>query len=420
MSNVNTLIKTIAVCFVGFPLLGAVTLVKAGEDEEREGLKTEVEALKDRLEVLEGKLAEQQGLQGAAPTAVTEEPSGKSAGFSFGDMLESSGIDINGYIDSSYTYLSGDGTFTSGVPNRVFDRDRNSFNLHLIDLNVAYQPSEGFGGLVNLSFGEDANVFGPIDTGLDDEFDIQQAFVQYARGPFTGIAGKFVTLAGAEVIKSPLNLNFTRSILFGYAIPFTHTGLRANYTFNDTTTFIAGVNNGWDVFEDDNSQKTIELGLLAKPFEPLALSLVGYSGNEAGLEQDGTRNLIDIVATYTVNDNLSLVLNYDWASQENALVGGDDADWSGIAGYINYILNEQWRLALRGEYFDDEDGFRTGIEQEWKEVTATLAYSPIKNVELRGEIRRDWSDEDSFVDTDGSADDSQYSIGLEAIYKFGL
>lgn len=91
-----------------------------------------------------------------------------------------------------------------------------------------------------------------------------------------------------------------------------------------------------------------------------------------------------------------------------------------MAGYLNYKVNDQWRLSLRGEYFDDDDGYRTGIAQKWKEATLTLAYMPNEDIELRGEVRRDWSNVDSFLDNDGSADDSQYSVGLEAIYKFSL
>ena len=61
---------------------------------------------------------------------------------------------------------------------------------------------------------------------------------------------------------------------------------------------------------------------------------------------------------------------------------------------------------------------RTGVAQEWKEITATLAYAPIDAVEIRAEARQDWSDVDSFVDTDGSIDDNQYSFALEAIFKY--
>jgi hypothetical protein len=126
----------------------------------------------------------------------------------------------------------------------------NSFNLNLVDITAAYQPEEGFGGFIQLDAGSDANVFVPLGTGTDDEFDVQEAFGQYAVGAFTFIGGKFATLAGAEVTESPADFNFTRSILFGYAIPFTHTGVRLKMETAGGTTFSLGVNNGWDVFRE--------------------------------------------------------------------------------------------------------------------------------------------------------------------------
>jgi hypothetical protein len=103
------------------------------------------------------------------------------------ETLETAGLFIGGFIDTSYTYLSGAGVFTSGIPNRVFDREHNSFNLNLVDITVAYQPEEGFGGFVQLDFGSDANIFAAVGTGTDDEFDVQEAFVQYAYAPFTAV-----------------------------------------------------------------------------------------------------------------------------------------------------------------------------------------------------------------------------------------
>jgi hypothetical protein len=348
------------------------------------------------------------------------------------ETLETAGLFISGFIDTSYTYLSGAGVFTSGIPNRVFDREHNSFNLNLVDITAAYQPEEGFGGLVQLDAGSDANIFAAVGTGTDDEFDVQEAFVQYAYGAFTAVGGKFVTLAGAEVIESPVNLNFSRSILFGYAIPFTHTGVRAQLKTTGGATFTVGVNNGWDVFRESASTvvdangntidtadgKTVELGASLAPYDFLSIAASAYTGDEPGLTEVGRRDLIDVVVTYTATDALSFVFNGDVAQQEDAIAAGTDADWHGVAGYANYQFTDQWRAAFRGEWFDDEDGFRTGVAQEWKEITATLAYAPIDAVEIRAEARQDWSDVDSFVDTDGSIDDNQYSFALEGIFKY--
>src|SRR5258708_1678268 len=157
-------------------------------------------------------------------------------------VLDASGISLSGYVDTAYSHADRDiegGNFSP----RVFDSQNNSFVLHQVGLQVAKQPKEGFGGLVNITAGRDAGIIRSFDS-TDSTFDVTQAFAQYASGPFTLIAGKFVTLSGTEVIWSPSNANFSRSILFG-AIPFTHTGVRATYAPSDKISLICCVNNGW-------------------------------------------------------------------------------------------------------------------------------------------------------------------------------
>jgi hypothetical protein len=350
------------------------------------------------------------------------------------DLIANSGIKLNAYIDTAYTYSSGDGVFASGFPNRVFDTEQSSFNLHQAALTVGYQPTDGFGALVNLTAGRDARVIKSYDTTTND-FDVTQAFVQYVHGPFTIIAGKYVTLAGAEVINPTGDVNYSRSILFGYAIPFAHTGIRATYALNDQIGLVFGINNGWDQLKDANSQKTLELGASYTPNKMLSLLIQGYTGTEQvnGFTDTahGTRSLVDAVATITATDQLSFVVNFDYGSQDNftSLVNGSSitATWIGFAGYANYALSDQWRLSLRGEYFDDQDGYRTGVVQAWKEATLTAAYMPLKSVEIRAEVRGDWSDKKSFVDnlaafTASSGSSSimkdQYSFALEGLFKF--
>lgn len=347
------------------------------------------------------------------------------------------GFDFTGYIDAGYTRLSGNGKFASGVNDRVFDFERSAA-LHAIDLTFAKQPTEGLGGLLNFTVGKDADTiaaFGTIDkgrgpaAGVRKRFDVTQAFFQYGTGPLTVIGGKYVTLAGAEVIKSPSNMNYSRSILFGYAIPFTHTGVRATYKISDSLTLIGGFNRGWDAVDDPNHNLTAEWGVSFAPNPAATFALQGYSGKEQTFNYPsvsptgGTRNLIDAVASYNVTDKLTLVLNVDYGTQASALPlgtgGRGRAAWHGVASYANYQINDQWRLSLRGEYFNDRDGFRTGVAQKWKEATFTVAYLPTNNIELRTEVRADRSNGASFVDRDGiTSSNNQRSFGVEALYKF--
>jgi len=338
----------------------------------------------------------------------------------FGEVLSVSGIKIGGYIDTSYTYSGNNNvTFSDGTPNRVFDREPNSFNFNMAELSIAMQPDEGFGGVVVLNAGTDADVTGAAGSGNNDNFDVQQAFVSYKTAGAHLMLGKFATLIGAEVIESPNNLNFSRSILFGYAIPFTHTGARLHYDINDMISTVVGVNNGWDNLKDHNRQKSVEAAISITPSDMFSLSIQGISGLEDGASgQQGNRNLIDVVATINATEQLTFVINADYGTQKKGTVTGTTAKWWGIAGYGNYQFTDQWRLAVRGEFFDDRDGFRSGTVQKWKEATTTLAYTPTEHVELRGEYRHDWSDKRSFLESNGNIRKTQDTAALEAIYKF--
>src|SRR5216684_735532 len=216
-------------------------------------------------------------------------------------VLEASGISVSGYIDAGYTHS--DRNLETAFSTRVFDSQNNSFALHQFGLQVAKQPKEGFGGLVNITAGKDAQVIHSFPEGVTTPptpasatsmFDVTQAYAQYAGGPLTVIAGKFVTLQGSEVIWSPTNPNISRSILFG-AIPFTHTGVRGTWALSDTVSLIAGVNNGWDQLTDANKGKTLELGATLNPIKPLSITLSGYSGKEGVTPNEGTRTSLNAV-----------------------------------------------------------------------------------------------------------------------------
>lgn len=343
------------------------------------------------------------------------------------------GFDLSGHIDAAYSHLSGSGKFVSGANDRVFDFKHDDFIFHTLDLQLAKTPDQGWGGVAEVNLGKDSDTiasYGTIDknkgpaNGANHWFDVTQLYAQYATGPVTLIGGKFVTLAGAEVIKSDGDVNYSRSILFGYAIPFTHTGVRATWKLSDALSLIGGVNQGWDAVEDPNSDKTVELGATYAPSKTVSLAASYYGGKELTANYpksgiNGMRNLFDVVGTFNLTEQLALVLNYDYGDQENAAADGGKAKWEGVAGYLNYQLSPQWRASLRGEYFDDKDGYRTGVIQKWKEATFTVAYLPAKAWEIRGEVRADKSDQNAFLKSDGvTPTDKQNSVALEVLYKF--
>ena len=359
-----------------------------------------------------------------------------------GQIFEASGITESGYIDAGYSVLKNG----AGFNDRVFDGQQNSFALNQLGLTMAKQPKEGFGGLVNITVGRDGQFIHSFpennpSTGASSMFDITQAYLQWAGGPLTVIAGKFTTLHGTEVIASTGNVNISRSILFG-AVPFTHTGVRATWAATDTFSLVAGLNNGWDQLIDANKGKTLELGAIWNPIKPLNMTLSGYSGKESlapsgaplfgGTGAEGTRTSIDFVASYQITDPLSVGIEYLTLSQDNfaSLTGGGSMSgkYSGFAGYVTYMFTPKFRGTVRLESFDDKDGVRFGLPlapgqtgsgaQKFKEGTLTVAYLPSDSFELRAELRQDQADQKAFNDSQGNASKSLSSAALSGIYKF--
>jgi hypothetical protein len=352
-------------------------------------------------------------------------------------VLEASGLSVTGYMDVGYTYANKN--IEGGFSTRVFDNQNNSFALHQLGLTVAKQPKEGFGGLVNVTVGKDAQVLHsfPEFTGTTSgsTFDVTQGYAQYAGGPVTVIAGKFATLHGTEVIASPGNANISRSILFG-SVPFTHTGLRVTTALGDTVSLIAGLNNGWDQLTDSNKGKTVELGATFAPIKPLTITVSAYSGKETVPfpatvgNPEGNRTSLNAVVSWTIIDPLSVGFEGLQVTQKEfpSASGTISAKYTGFAGYVSYSF---WKMkgTVRIETFTDNDGLRFALPvdtsdpaaspaKKFMEATVTVAYLPSDAFELRGEVRQDQADNKAFVDSKGSFSKTLMTMALQGVYKF--
>jgi len=338
---------------------------------------------------------------------------------SLSDSLTAWGLTANGYVASSYYH-------SNGYPGSVhqFDVQHDTFQLDQAGLQLGYQPKSGFGALVDVIAGEDARILHVAEDGNDSTIDVRQAFVQYASGALTVIGGKYVTLAGAEVINPTLNTNFSRSLLFVYSEPLTHTGVRATYALTDTFSVIGGVNNGWNTTSTSYGSKTGEAGIAWTPNKVFSLTTQAYFG-KFGPSLDAPRTLVDVVATWNATSALTVIVNFDYDRQDG-VSGAPSATWNGTALYLNYALNDQWRVSVRAEYLDDKDGFLTATTgQTLKEGTVTLGYAPAKSFELRMEIRYDKAQTDLFQRTAATGPEGETfgnnltEVALQGVYKFG-
>ncbi len=370
----------------------------------------------------------------------------KAAVPTLSDMLDASGVAVTGYLDVAFNKMNSTGLQQGGVASRIFDtpgavagQNFSNFNLQQAAVIISKAPKEGLGGLVNITAGQDAPGIAATGMGLGDPnhyLDLTQAYASYATGPVTVIGGKFATLAGAEVITSPQDKNYSRAWMFGWG-PYTHTGMRATYVASDMVTLIGGVNNGWDQVSQiqGSSGKTGELGfvLTASPMFSLATTyLNGKEGSTQGLTTAGTigtRSYLDMIGTINATDKLNFVADYANGKQDNVTLTGlaapVTAKWDALALYANYQFTDVWRTSYRHEMFDDKNGFRSGLliggiatGQKLTSNTLTVGYAVDKKLEFRGEVRFDKSTQNAFVMSNGGVSNTQHSYALEAVYQF--
>jgi hypothetical protein len=343
-------------------------------------------------------------------------------------------LDFSGYADGSYNYLLRSNKFISGNYDRANDVQQNGLTLQQLTLKLQKLPQQGWGGMVDTILGRDANevvpngmnanVFSNPVIGLI----IAQAYLQYAKNNYWLLLGEMQSISGIEQYDYTGDINFSRSILYEYAQPGIHVGFRGIKKISEQLSLIVGLNNGWNTIRHASQLNTGEIGINYELHPKFSMLFNLYSGQQymTDFVENGPmsqRRLVDIFGTWTITDKWSLAANYDYAVQLKAALPGGTlgrAAWQGLAAYINYNFKDKWYTSVRGEVFSDIDGYRTGVKQNWRELTLTVAYQWLKQLKIYAETRHDFSNVSAFQNKTGTAiSNNQQSYALNALYEFG-
>ncbi len=310
------------------------------------------------------------------------------------------GFDISGHIDGYYS-LNFNHPASRNNNLRNFDVKANQFSLNMAEI-VLERAAEPVGFRIDFGFGKAYDIVHGTEPSADAFRYIQQAYVTFKPAGAKGLQvdfGKFVTSAGAEVIETHSNWNYSRSLLFAWAIPYYHFGARVSHPIHKN--FTAGVQlvNGWNSVEDTNTGKTVGL---TGTFTTSKFSWTHnyYVGPEKLDTNQGVRHLYDTTLLLTPSDKANLYINFDYGVDRN--IGGGSNHWVGIASALRMAPTSWFALIPRIEWFNDADGFATGTAQKLKEFTLTGEFRMKEGLIMRTEYRRDWSDQ-PFFDRGNSA-----------------
>ncbi len=310
-------------------------------------------------------------------------------------------INLSGSADVYFRQnISGPNGEDTIAPNTSF-ANQNGFAIGMANV-IASFDGEKVGAVVDL-------VFGP--RGSDAVFNasqssqiINQLYVYWnVSEKMTLTFGNFNTFLGYEVISPVGNFNYSTSYMFSYG-PFSHTGLKMDYTINDDWAFMLAVMNGTDL-TNFNPTNNYTLG-----------AQLAYKGTYLNFVY-GPQFQIDLTTGFDLTDKFYLGANATYYDD-------DFGSFYGVALYPQYKITDAFALGLRGEYFGETDGgvgAIGGYDDDGNanvfDFTLTGNYS-IGDLMIIPELRLDSASENTFMDNNMNPSKSLSSFLIAAIYKF--
>lgn len=338
-------------------------------------------------------------------------------------------MDISGMIDGYYSYnVNQPAAVNNGQVNDLynFNDKTDQFNLSAAKFSLNHDP-DPVGAHVDFIYGRTNDLINAAATNSSsaDQLNyIEQAFLSLKPPKAKGFEldfGKFVTSAGAEVIESKDNWNYSRSLLFVNAIPYWHFGARTSMPVSKTETIGFQLFNGWNnVSKNQGGVSGAFTSAYTKPKFAWNLNyLVGPENNNTSY---GIRNLIDTTLLLTPPGKINAYINFDYGANKDALEAqGDNKtnSWEGVAFALHDQANAKSAVSFRGEYFNDQDGFQTGTKQHIEEFTVTYEYKWVEGLLARFEYRGDFSNESVFHKDTADMVDQQSTLTFALVAFFG-
>lgn len=220
--------------------------------------------------------------------------------------------------------------------------------------------------------------------------------------------GNFNTFLGYEVISPTGNYNYSTSYMFSYG-PFSHTGLKADFTLGEASLMLA-VLNPTDA-TDYNPNGEYAFG-----------AQLGFGGAYLNTILADDFYQVDLTAGWDLTDALYLGVNATKAKD----------NFTGAALYLQNSFSDDFSLGFRGEYFKDDGVGAIALDENVIDLTLSANYT-VDRLTIIPEFRIDMLSYDGYVsDNDGmdmtdpanpvlinpQMDKSLSSFTLAAVYAF--
>jgi len=303
---------------------------------------------------------------------------------------------VDGYFSWGFNHPTGHLSLL-----RNFDDKTNQPELNMAALAFDYAPKP-VGFHVDVGVGRTFDIMSATENDATWMRSFKQAYISAKPASWNGTEfnfGRFVTFAGAEVIETQHNWNYSRSLLFVLCTPYYHFGIRATAPIGKHFNTGLQVVSGWNNIVTGATFRTVGLTGSWAPSSKVTWTNTYYGGPDENKADRGLRNLYDTVLLVTPNWKTSLYINLDHLHNSPRCAPGYQV--FGVAGAARRQLTEKFALSWRLEWLNDLSGSVTGAAQQAKEITLTGTYAVLDRLSGRLELRRDWSNRPFFNRGDG-------------------
>tara|TARA_R110002167_G_scaffold187189_3_gene388323 strand:+ start:995 stop:1990 length:996 start_codon:yes stop_codon:yes gene_type:complete len=303
---------------------------------------------------------------------------------------------LSGTVD---VYGTTNFTKNAGTPGILIASPENANAFGLGFANTVFAYEQGKAGVVaDIAFGpraDDANMAGAIN----------QLYAYYkVSDKLTLTAGQFNTFLGYEVINPTANFNYTVSYLFN-AGPFSHTGIKADYTVSEDLSFMLAVTNGHGISSaDGNLTDDTQLG-----------AQIGYKGQylnfiSGAVGAGGAKDwmFLDYTGGFDLTDTFYVGINAAYANSNDA-----DEGYQGVALYLQNTFSEKFALGLRPEFFTSTT---SGVDSNVTAFTLTSNVNLTSNLKFITDLRFDSSDD--YIIEAFPTEKSTSTLTMAAVYSF--
>lgn len=316
---------------------------------------------------------------------------------------------ISGYAEPYYGYDFGQ-PGNGNRPGFVYSHNRH----HEFSLNIAYLKgavnAQRFRGNLALMAGTYANANLAAEHGtLQNLYEANAGVKLSKRSELWIDGGIFSSHIGFESAVGKDCWTLTRSILADNS-PYYEAGAKLSYTTpNGKWFFSALALNGWQHIQRVPGTSAVAGGwqLQYKPSGKVTLNSSSFFGSDKPDSLSLARAFHNFYGIFQFNDKFGLILGFDTGWEENPREDENTQFWYSPVVIGRYAFNDHMALAVRGEYYCDENGviIATGTENGFKTLgfSANLDVQVHRNALWRMEGKLFSSQDDIFLDADGKA-----------------